>query len=70
MNLNLACNTTGTPALAQFVTCTAADGWNGINTRTTITANYGSYDQYWNGSENILDSSIGTNRPIVILLHL
>ena len=30
MNLNIACNTTATPALAPVITCTVADGFNGI----------------------------------------
>ncbi len=28
MNLNIACNTTATPLLAPFISCTAVDGFN------------------------------------------
>jgi hypothetical protein len=49
INLNVACYTTGF-ATAPFISCTVADGWNGINTITTITTQSGAYSGYNNSS--------------------
>jgi hypothetical protein len=61
MNLNLAVNTTATPATSTFLSCTAADGWNSINTITTISCGSRAYSGYYNESRMILDGSMGTN---------
>ena len=62
MNLNVGCYTSGTqPATAPFISCTVADGWNGIDTITTITANSGANSGYNNASRMILDGSYNTN---------
>ena len=60
MNLNVGCYTTGF-ATAPFISCTVADGWNGIDTITTITAQSGANSGYNNASRMILDGSYATN---------
>ena len=60
VNLNVACKTTGL-ATAPFITATVADGFNGIDTITTITAQSGANSGYLNGSGMILDGSYNTN---------
>ena len=42
----MAVNTTKALAITPYITCTAADSWNGIHTRNTYTGNSGAYDQY------------------------
>ena len=46
---------------SPIITCTVADGWNGIDTITTITAQSGANSGYNNASRIILDGSYGTN---------
>ncbi len=42
MNLNVGCFTSGTqPATAPFISCTVADGWNGIDTIVTVASTAG-----------------------------
>ena len=60
VNLNVGCYTSGF-ATAPFISCTVADGWNGIDTITTITAQSGANSGYLNGSRIILDGSYATN---------
>jgi hypothetical protein len=60
VNLNVGCYTTGF-ATAPFITCTVANGWIGIDTITTITAQSGANSGYSNGSRIILDGSYATN---------
>ena len=62
MNLNVGCYTSATqPATAPFISCTVADGWNGIDCITTITAQSGANNLYNNASRMILDGSYNTN---------
>ena len=60
MNLNVGCYTSGF-ATAPFISCTVADGWNGIDTITTITAQSGANSGFNNSSRMILDGSYNTN---------
>ncbi len=61
VNMRVACNTVAGIATSDFLTAQVPDGWNGINTIVTLTANSGAYDGYWNGSRIILYGSMGTN---------
>ena len=61
VNLNVACNTTYTPATAAFLTATVADGWNGLDTIITLACSSRANQNYFNESRMILDGSYNTN---------
>ena len=60
VNMRVACNTSGL-ATADFLTVQVPDGWNGIDTIVTITAQSGANSGYNNASRMILDGSYSTN---------
>ena len=59
--MNVACNTTNTPATAAFLTATVADGWNVIDTIITLACSSRANSGYYNESRMILDGSYNTN---------
>ena len=61
MNLNVATNTTATPALSTFLRTEVTDGFNDINTRVTLACSGSANSGYNNGSRIILDGSFGIN---------
>ena len=61
VNLNVACNTTYTPATAAFLTATVADGWNSLDTIITLACSSRANSGYYNESRMILDGSYNTN---------
>jgi hypothetical protein len=61
VNLNVACNTTYTPATATFLTATVADGWNSLDTIITLACSSRANSGYYNESRMILDGSYNTN---------
>ncbi len=60
MNLNVSCYTTEF-ATAPFISCTVSDGWNGIDTITTIAAQSGANSSYNNACRMILNGIYITN---------
>jgi hypothetical protein len=61
MNLNVATNTTSTPALSTFLQARVADGWNAIDTIITLACSGSANNTFYNGSRIILDGSYATN---------
>jgi hypothetical protein len=62
VNFSVGCYTTGTqPATSTFLNCSVADGWNAIDTITTLSCGSRANDGFFNESRMVLDGSYNTN---------
>ena len=68
--MNVACNTTYTPATSAFLTATVADGWNSLDTIITLACSSRANSGYFNESRMILDGSYKQILEEELVVHI